>query len=219
MKKAFLAMLCLAAAMQVSAQKYAGAWTITPKIGADLAMMTNHTYQTETYWTIEPKWKVGLVGGVETEWQMSKRAGLNFGVLYAQQGCSWGHVDDKHKDMRLNIHSLNFPVMGSLYVLPGLALKAGVQFGYAISNRMCYNLKATDVMAEHNTEKKLWERESYESDDVNKFDVSIPVGLSYNFYDVVFDLRYHFGLNSMHKSIGGVHNHVFMLTIGSCIEL
>lgn len=219
MKKVLLAIICLAASIPTTAQKYAGAWTITPKAGANLAFMNNFTYNSLDYWTIEPKWKVGLVAGVETEWQMFKRSSLSFGVLYAQQGCRWGHVDNLRKDMKLTTHYLNFPVMENIYVLPGLALKGGVQFGFSLDNRVSYNEMATDVMNEHNTDKKLWERRSYNTDDVKKLDVSIPVGISYNFYDVVFDLRYTFGLNSMHKSINGVHNHMLMLTIGSCIEL
>ena len=219
MRKTLFVLLTLAATLHVSAQKYAGAWTITPKAGANLATMNSFTYGSVNYWTIEPKWKVGLVAGVETEWQMTQRSGFSFGVLYAQQGCRWGHVDNERKDMKLTTHCLNFPVLANFYVLPGLAVKAGLQFGYSLSNRVSYNQMATDVMNQNNTEKKLWERESYNDDNVKKFDLSIPVGLSYNFYDVVFDLRYNFGLNSMHESINGVHNHMVMLTIGSCIEL
>jgi len=205
--------------MRLTGQTYVGGWTITPKIGANLATMNSFTFSTENYWTIEPKWKVGLVAGVETEWQMTQRTGISFGVFYAQQGCRWGHVDNLRKDMKLTTHCLNLPVLSNFYVLPKLALKAGVQFGYSVSNRVSYNEMASEVMNQNNTDDKLWERRSYNDDNINKFDVSIPVGVSYNFYDVVFDLRYNFGLNSMHKSISGVHNHMIMLTIGSCIEL
>lgn len=219
MKKIFLALFCLTASLQVAGQTTVGRFAITPKVGADMATMIDNTYFSVNYWTIEPKWKVGLVAGVEAEWQMFKRSSLSAGVLYAQQGCRWGDVDNERKGVKLQLHYLNVPVMENLYVLPHLALKAGVQFSFSLSDRISYNQMATSVMDANNPDKKLWERKSYDAEGYKKFDISIPVGVAYDYHDVIFDLRYHFGLNSMSKTVSGINNHMVMLTIGSRIEL
>jgi len=55
------------------------------------------------------------------------------------------------------------------------------------------------------------------SDDVKAFDFSIPVGLSYEFYNFVLDARYTFGLTKMFdedKIKLDSKNLAFQLTLG-----
>ena len=56
---------------------------------------------------------------------------------------------------------LNIPVLANVYVVPGLAVKLGVQPGFMVDKD--------------------------DAEDVNTFDLSIPVGLSYEYNNFVLD--------------------------------
>ena len=49
---------------------------------------------------------------------------------------------------------------------------------------------------------------------MNKFDLSIPVGVSYEFYNVTLDARYNWGLTKIMNEGDAFYNRVFQLTLG-----
>jgi hypothetical protein len=49
---------------------------------------------------------------------------------------------------------------------------------------------------------------------VNKFDLSIPVGISYEYKNVVLDARYNWGLLKVMNVGDAFYNRVFMLSLG-----
>lgn len=55
--------------------------------------------------------------------------------------------------------------------------------------------------------------ESVDLDGVKGFDFSIPVGLSYEFSNVVFDARYNFGCTKTFEKADSRHS-VFQFTVG-----
>jgi len=140
------------------------------------------------------KMKFGLVAGAEFGYNFSEQLGLTAGLLYSMEGSGVKNSDDKWKTDYLNI-----PVLLNFYAAPGFAIKAGVQPGFLMS------AKAGD------TDMK---------DYLNKFDFSIPLGLSYEISDFVIDARYNLGLSNILKDDKGVHwdakakNSVIMLTVG-----
>ena len=55
---------------------------------------------------------------------------------------------------------------------------------------------------------------------MKKVDISIPLGLSYEFDDIVIDARYNLGLTKIDDNdLGKVKNGVIMLTVGYKIPL
>ena len=55
---------------------------------------------------------------------------------------------------------------------------------------------------------------------VKSFDVAIPVGISYEYENVVLDARYHFGLTTVFKSgLWSSTNSVFSITVGYKFDL
>ncbi|MCR4581952.1 MAG: PorT family protein, partial [Prevotella sp.] len=99
--------------------------------------------------------------------------------------------------------------MANLYVLPGFAIKAGIQPGFRVKAKIQQGSTTIDLDKALNL--------LYEDTDVkiNKFDFSIPVGLSYEIKGITLDARYNIGLT---KLISGadetVRNSVFVLTLG-----
>ena len=81
---------------------------------------------------------------------------------------------------------LNIPVVANVYVVKNLAVKLGVQPGFCVAK-----------------DKAV----------ANTFDLSIPVGLSYEFNNFVVDGRYNFGVTNVAKGVN-TKNSVFQFTVG-----
>ena len=183
MKKLFLIAALMVATLSANAQQM----FIKPMVGADLTTFTGDVEDT--------KMKVGLVAGAEFGYNLSEQFGLTAGLLYSMQGSKYKDIDDAQKCDYLNI-----PVMANYYIIPGLAIKAGIQPGFLMS------AKYGDVDT----------KDAYKS-----FDLSVPLGLSYEISDFVIDARYNLGVSNimdkdLSKALGDpkVHNSVIMLTIG-----
>lgn len=140
------------------------------------------------------KMKVGLVAGAEFGFMFNENMGVTAGLLYAMQGSGIKHADDNY-----NMDYLNIPILFNYYFIPGLAAKAGVQPGLLVRAK----IGDSDV-----------------KDYMEKFDLSIPLGLSYEFSDFVIDARYNLGLLNFLKDSHGTfwsgkaYNSVIQLTVG-----
>ena len=183
MKKLFLIAVMMVATLGASAQQM----FIKPMVGADLTTLTGDVENT--------KMKVGLVAGAEFGYNLSEQFGLTAGLLYSMQGTKIKNVDKGN-----NMDYLNIPVLANYYIIPGLAIKAGIQPGFLMSAKH----DGVDI-----------------KDFYKGFDLSVPLGLSYEISDFVIDARYNLGVSNimdkdLSKALGDpkVHNSVIMLTIG-----
>lgn len=167
MKKLFLLAAIMMASTCVFAQHEPGSLTLQPRIGFSVADF-NNTNDTEA--------RVGLVVGPEFEYTLNNRFSLAFGVNYSQQG-----AEQKNADVTYKLDYLTIPIVANVYLFKGFALKAGVQPGVNLSAKTKYNGKNVDM----------------DDDAVKSFDVSIPVGLSYEFRNFVLDARYNFGVTKI----------------------
>jgi hypothetical protein len=183
MKKLFvMAVVALMTTVSASAQQM----FIKPMVGATLTTFTGDVH--------DNKMKVGLVAGAEFGYNFAENMGVTAGLLYSMQGSAIKDVDEKYK-----MDYLNIPVLFNYYIVPGLAVKAGVQPGFLMSAKF----DDTDI-----------------KDYMKKFDLSIPMGLSYEISDFVIDARYNLGVSNILKDNNGWvwdgkgHNSVIMLTVG-----
>ena len=172
--------------------------------------------------------KVGLVAGFEAEYGVAKNFGVSVAALYSMQGAKKDlKVGGNSIDVKYNLDYINIPVLAQYYIVPGLAVKAGIQFGFNVRNKVKvgtniagYNLKDDCSMDEFLDMARAL-GESIPSDaKFKKFDLSIPVGLSYEYEDFVLDARYNIGTSKLIKSDpDSSKNSVFQLTIGYKFEL
>ena len=183
MKKLFmLAVAAMLATMSVNAQQM----FIKPMVGGTLTTFSGDVHNNKV--------KVGLVAGAEFGYNFAENMGVTAGLLYSMQGSAIKDVDEKYK-----MDYLNIPVLFNYYIVPGLAVKAGVQPGFLMSAKF----DDTDI-----------------KDYMKKFDLSIPMGLSYEISDFVIDARYNLGVSNILKDNKGFvwdgkgHNSVIMLTVG-----
>ncbi len=206
MKKVFLAIAAVVlSATTAMAQSPAGTAFIKPMVGGTLSTLTK---------VRESKMRVGFVGGAEFGYQTTDQFAVTAGVLASMQGVKteekglidWGPFGPLGvKEPSISMTYINVPIMANYYVAPGLAIKAGVQLGFLVSQKTKNKTTLGDV-------------ENSDSEGFKKFDFTIPLGLSYEFSDFVIDARYNLGLTKVFDN-GKCKNSVIMLTIGYKIPL
>ena len=197
----------MVATLSASAQNEVGQLTLQPKVGINIANVTGDI-------AIDKKSKVGFVAGFEAEYGISEIFGLDFGVLYSMEGFKAksigidGYGTSAYLvDANYNLDYINIPILAQVYPVKGLAIKAGIQFGFLTSK------KATIDGVKYDIDKI--EAAFGASAGFRKFDVAIPMGISYEFKHFVLDARYNLGLLSTVKDIDDTYrNSVFQFSLG-----
>ena len=188
MKKLFLAVVAMMISAATFAQNEVGQLTIQPKVGVNIANITDVN-------DADPR--IGLAAGAEFEYGLTDNIGLSAGVLYSMQGVKTTIIDD---DCTWKLDFLNVPILANFYVAKGFAVKLGVQPGFKLSSKAKF--KGSGGSKEVEVE-----------DGVKSVDLSIPVGLSYQYQNIVFDARYNWGVTKIIDDVDSKHS-VFQITVG-----
>ena len=195
MKKLMMIAVMAIFAMTASAQntnREVGAFTLQPKVGLTIGSFSGEYITVGG--KVDTKKRVGFTAGLEGEIYATNWLGIALGLNYAQQGWKFGDVKCKYD-------YLNVPLVADFYVARGLALKTGVQLGFLM------NAKWDDLNVK---------------DDSNKTNFSIPIGISYEFSNVVLDLRYNVALSKVNKNATDNYKYrsdLVQITIGYKFEL
>ena len=208
MKKLLLLVALMAVTVSAQAQHEQGDITIQPRVGFTISNITDGD-----------KSKLNLAYGVDFERFFTDQFSLSLGLMFTNQGCKFNIYDDikdaSNKGLssdattKLNIYYGSLPIMANYYVLPGLALKAGVQPAFRVKAKIERGDTKLDL---DNMIDMLY---AGEGNKLNTFDLSIPVGLSYEFIGITADVRYNFGVTKMISNTDkGIYNKVFMVTLG-----
>jgi len=117
---------------------------------------------------------------------------------------------------------VSLPVLLNAYLADGLAVKAGVQLGYLVKASDKYD-ETWGNIEEGNAHIDMGSSSVNEdmTANFNRLDFSIPVGISYEYSNIVIDLRYNIGLTKVFKNIPTENgrNQVLMVTLGYQLEL
>lgn len=204
----------MVAAISASAQNEVGQITLKPTVGLNIFTLTGSGNKT----------RAGLAAGVEAEYGVAENFGVTFGALYSMQGTKQDDSDSGVRTgIKVNLDYINIPILAQYYVIPGLAIKAGVQFGFVVRNKVKLDTAITGVggFSEEGSVnefldafKSIPEAHIPADAKLNKFDFAIPVGLSYEYHNFVLDARYNIGLSKTIKSADKGKNSVFQITLG-----
>jgi hypothetical protein len=129
---------------------------------------------------------------------------------------------------KLKCDYLNLPLMANVYIpaIKGLAFKAGVQVGILASDKMTadgtiamINTNYASSTFEYVDGAKLNQISSYSTsitDVCKSVDFGIPLGLSYEYKNVILDARYFFGLTKIDKTDDpdSARNQYLSITLG-----
>ena len=196
MKKLLLLAIVLLSSAGIMAQEREGTLTVQPRVGMNLSSMTDYN-----------KMKFGYAFGMEMEYQITDIFSLSAALMYSDQGAK---DDETGTDEILDIDFVNVPIMLNCYVVPGLAVKAGVQPAFRTKTTVKHDGMKMDVD---------WLLKQYGTDtEMSKFMLSVPVGLSYEYNHFVLDARYNIGVTDLFKGEGIMRNNVIQLTLGYKFE-
>lgn len=224
MKKVMMIAAMMVATLSANAQFEPGTFSIQPKIGATASWLSNMPSlsgmsEAGKNVKLDKVPAVGLVIGAEAEYQLSNMFSLAAGLNYSMQGSGWEDYTEKSgdyklelKDTKIQLGYITVPVVANIYLFKGFAVKGGVQFAFLTSAKEKLSMKMSGDG--YNVNKDFDESIK---DGCEKFDLSIPVGVSYQVptIPIVIDCRYNIGLSKVNKGDGDkMKNNVIQLTVG-----
>ena len=204
MKKLILTLIVVLMAVAAMAQRREGTFTVQPKVGLNVSTLTD-----------ADKTIADACFGMEAEYMITDMFSLSAGVMVSNQGGKYNE-DFPSPKYTADLDYANIPIMANVYVLPGLALKAGVQPGFRMKAKMKTDDGSYDIDEFYKLVGMLTPGEEPK---VNKFDLAIPVGISYEYNNVVLDARYNWGLLKVENIGSAYYNRVFEVTLGYKFDL
>ena len=193
MKKLLVMAAMMLSTVGAFAQYSAGDITVQPKVGLNIADLTDID---------DSKTRAGVVAGAELEYHVSPMFGISGGLLYSMQGCKG---KEEGGEATIKNDYLNIPILANVDVAQGVALKAGVQPGFKVNSKVTAKANGASVTADLD-------------DAFKSFDLSIPVGVSYEYMNFCLDARYNIGVTKVMDNTD-CKNSVFQLTLGYKFKL
>ena len=141
------------------------------------------------------KAKVGFQGRFEGAYQVSDAFAVSLGL-----GCSQYGAKEEGTNTKINLAYITVPVLANYYLVNGLAVKTGVEVGFKSSAELKDGDDTTD------------------KEDVKSVIMSIPVGASYEYKNVVLDARYNIGVTNAFEE-GNAKQSAFVVTLGYKFKL
>ena len=192
------------------AQHEEGDFMVQPKVGLNIATLSD-----------ADKAITDLHFGIEAEYMVTDNFSLGLGAILSNQGAKYDYYElnangeDSRNKYTVDLDYVHVPILASYYVLPGLAVKAGVQPGFKMRAKAKFDDRTIDLDELY----KLGSVLVGEDIKVSKFDLSIPVGVSYEYKNIVLDARYNWGLIKVMNVGDAFYNRCFMVSLGYKLEL
>lgn len=220
---AFLSAISLAS----FAQSKAGTWSVIPHVGVSIASLTHQSggavVGDNQSQELKPQARPGFTGGVDVMYQASDNVGLSIGLSYVQAGCKYKDVDDNgvtwhdHYD---RMDYISVPLVAHSYIAPGLSINVGVAPSFLIYGNYHAGMQTYDVDTDgHRTNVKEAEIDQDIKKGLRNFTLSIPIGISYEYENVVLDARYNVGVLNAYKYGLTARNKVFEVSVGYKFDL
>ena len=202
MRKLLALLLMCVPILHISAWKEPGTTTVYPRVGINFSKFNSDKIytspsspgNTDNY--LPSRFKTGFVVGAEVQHQFSNVIAGSAGLLYSQQGTAFKKERDLDVDFKMNHNNLIVPVMLVATTKYNVDVKIGLQPEIRVSKGF----------------NKVF----------NRVNLSVPVGISYEFEHVTVDLRYHLGLTHLYKDqslYDSSYNKTIMLTLGYGFDL
>lgn len=135
--------------------------------------------------------KIGFLAGGVVEIPLGNEFFIQPELLFEFKGAKSGNS-------KFNLGYISLPVVAKYYVIDGLSVEAGPQFGFLVSAKEKYNGGSDNI-----------------SDELKTFDMGITFGAGYKLDNGLnFGLRFNPGIISIPKDFSGLTNSAFNFTVG-----
>lgn len=198
MKRLIIFAAMLTTTLSVMAQHEEGDFTVQPKIGLNIATLSDADKSITDFHL-----------GMEVEYMFTDNFSMGFGAILSNQGAKYDKTDVNPK-YEVDLDYVQVPILANYYVLPGLAVKAGIQPGF----KMRAKYKDDDGTVDLDQLYGLYNNVMDDKLKVSTVDISIPVGISYEYKNIVLDARYNWGLNKVLNQGDAFYNRWFMISLG-----
>lgn len=224
MRRLFLLSLFVLSVFAVQAQPKWGTWSVVPHVGVSFANLTKDAIYVPYSGTSHSQTRIGFSGGADVYYQLTDKLALSGGVAYTQAGCNYKDVPADLSarsgtvlhDSYYNLGYVDVPLLAHIYISKDLALSIGCQPSFLT--------KATShtEMQEYETDGKGGIK--YDKTEVSEGDAktlfkktafSIPVGISYEYENVMLTARYNIGLSKVYNhDLSDSKNKIITVSVG-----
>lgn len=211
MKKFILIAGMMLACISGFAQMQPGLFSVTPKLGFNVASMSNSGKADS---------RMAIAAGVDFEYQINRQFAFGLGAIYSQQGVSDDPWTLKTDYLTLPFTAFYYPVRGlGLYVgvEPAILVRKKAEIAYRQYSEVAELPKVGEVTAKYKEEPYglTYEGIFEHSFGAKRGVVSIPLGVNYEFDHCVFGIKYSIGLGNAiaGSGVSCTHN-VFQISLG-----
>lgn len=224
MRRLFLLFLFVLTLFGAQAQPKWGTWSVVPHVGVSFANLTNEAIYLIDISTSHSQTRIGFSGGADVYYQLTDKLALSGGVAYTQAGCNFKDIpaDLSAKsgtvfhDSYFNLDYVDVPLLAHVYISKGLAFSLGCQPSFLTK------ATAHAEMQGYETDGKGGIK--YDKNEVSegsakywykKTAFAIPVGISYEYENVMLMARYNFGLSNVYShDLGDSKNRIITVSVG-----
>ena len=201
MKKCLLIIIMVLLAGSGYAKDRDNGFTFGVKAGVNV---NNYIMSDVNVFDLNNKTRVGFVAGFTAEQNINSWLGVEADVLASMQGSNIFWDNAGTVELKSSVYYINIPITANFYIFKGLSLKAGVQPGFKVGAKLSGDSPLSNV-----------ERSGTY---FNRFDLSIPVGVAYDFSIFRIEARYAVGATNIFRNysriLGEARNSVFSFTFG-----
>lgn len=212
MKKRILSLaLLLAAVIGINAQETespVGKFSVIPHVGVGISKWSNCELSFNAGELQKAKYQAGFNGGVDVEYRATKEVAVSLGVNYARQGFKFSSYQTENKgndattlegynNIHANMDYIQVPLKVRAYITHNLSLTLGVQAGFLCGDGKL-KMDYTQATIAKNGEVTTKETETLTTTwPTKKYEVSIPIGVSYEYMGVILSAQYNLGLTNV----------------------
>jgi len=192
MKKIGVFVLCITTGVSAFAQSWSDNFQLGVKGGVNLATVAGDDFDS-------PDSRTSFYAGLLAEVPLTDQVSLQPEVFYSGQGFDINDNPDG-VDAEYQIDYIQVPVLLKIYLIDGLNIHAGPQFGFKINEQADFD--------------PTNEGGNFDTDAIKDFDFQITAGAGYKFAESFFiEARYSYGLSEMIEDTD-VHNSYVSAGIG-----
>ena len=224
MRRLFLLCLFVLTLFGAQAQPKWGTWSVVPHVGVSFANLTNEAIYAPYSGTSHSQTRIGFSGGADVYYQLTDKLALSGGVAYTQAGCNFKDIPADlsarsgtvFHDSYFNLDYVDVPLLAHVYVSKGLAFSVGCQPSFLTK------ATAHAEMQDYETDGKGGIK--YDKTEVSEGDIktsfkktafAIPVGISYEYENVMLTARYNIGLSKVYNhDLSDSKNKIITVSVG-----
>ena len=228
MKKNIVIWMLLLASVGAMAQEVenpVGKFSVIPRIGVALSNWSNNSIRVSVALDdeIKSKNRAGFMAGADVEYRATEYVGVSLGAYYARLGYRFADYEtvesaDKKqywgiKNHHADIDYIQVPLMLKGYVNRQLVAMVGIQAGFRCGDAK-FSYEETSLEKDKNGSTYYKDTKEVEGTLAAKsMNISIPVGVSYEYMNVILDARYNIGLTKL-NDVEHPKNNFLTFTVG-----